>query len=440
MNVLDRAIELVAPKAALRRAQARAVLTLTQDFMGRHAERFSYDGAAAGRRVNSWIAPSTDANVELMGSLVWLRNRSRDLVRNNPYAVKAVEELVGNAVGTGIVPQAKTGSDAIDKIIDAEWPYFVEACDTPQRLDFYGMQALILRTMAESGESIVRYRPRLPQDNLRVPLQLQLLEADFLDHARTMGTVNGHIMQGVQFDLLGRRVAYWIYTYHPGGMLIMNPRGGILSVPVPADQILHSYQTDRLAEKAGPKTINDEVLLLLRLCGDQGDLIRARLRREKAMKLPTPPSPGRAYSSDEKALMLAEAAKLRSKNMYPALVLDLNCGLRDKELRELRWRQIDLVHKKQLTVGKSKTEAGTGRVIPLNETVLAALQAHAAWYIRRFKECKPEWYVFPAGQAQPNDPTRPVTSLKTAWIKVRKNANVVGRWHDTYRAPGSPRL
>jgi len=128
--------------------------------------------------------------------------------------------------------------------------------------------------------------------------------------------------------------------------------------------------------------------------------------------------------------MLAEAAKLRSKNMYPALVLDLNCGLRDKELRELRWRQIDLVHKKQLTVGKSKTDAGTGRVIPLNDTVRVALQTHAAWYIRRFKECKPEWYVFPAGQGQPNDPTSAVTSLKTAWIKVRKNANVVGRWHD----------
>jgi len=104
------------------------------------------------------------------------------------------------------VPQAKTGNAALDKIIDGEWNYFVEACDTPQRLDFYGMQALILRTM-ESGESIVRFRPRLTQDNLRVPLQLQLLEADFLDHARTMGTVNGHVMQGVQFDLLGRRIA-----------------------------------------------------------------------------------------------------------------------------------------------------------------------------------------------------------------------------------------
>src|ERR1035437_917431 len=59
--------------------------------------------------------------------------------------------------------------------------------------------------------------------------------------------------------------------------------------------------------------------------------------------------------------------------------VDLNCGLRAKELRKLRWWRIDLVHKKQLTVGKSKTGAGTGRVIPLNDTVMVALEAHAAF-------------------------------------------------------------
>ena len=194
--------------------------------------------------------------------------------------------------------------------------------------------------------------------------------------------------------------------------------------------VVKGYQTTRLAGKAGPKTINDEVMLLLRLCGDQGDLIRAKLRREKALKLATPPSPGRAYTADEKSRMLAEAAKLRSKNIYPALVVDLNCGLRDKELRELRWQQVDLVHKKTLTVGKSKSDAGTGRVIPLNDLALAALEKHAAWYMRRFGACRPEWFVFPAGKGQPNDPTSPVTTLKTAWTKVRKNAKVVGRWHD----------
>ena len=66
----------------------------------------------------------------------------------------------------------------------------------------------------------------------------------------------------------------------------------------------------------------------------------------------------------------------------------------------------------------------------MNDTVMIALEAHAAWYIRRFGACKPEWYVFAAGKGQPNDPTRPVTTLRTAWTKVRKNAKVVGRWHD----------
>jgi integrase len=116
--------------------------------------------------------------------------------------------------------------------------------------------------------------------------------------------------------------------------------------------------------------------------------------------------------------------------MYAALALDLNTGLRDKELREIRWQQIDLVHKKALTVGKSKTEAGTGRVIPLNATAIVALEAHASWYIQRFGECKPEWFVFAFGTPLPKDPTRPLTSFKTAWIKVRQKAGVRGRWHD----------
>jgi integrase len=187
--------------------------------------------------------------------------------------------------------------------------------------------------------------------------------------------------------------------------------------------VVKRYQANRLREKAGAKTINDEVQLLLRLCGEQGVLIRATLRRDKALKLTLPPSPGRPYSLDEKARMLEEAHKLRTPQMHAALALDLNTGLRDKELREIRWAQIDLI-KKTLTVGKSKTEAGTGRAVPLNEIAFAALEAHAAWYARRFGACKPEWFVFPFGTPLPKDPTRPITSFKTAWSKVRKNAGV----------------
>src|ERR1700730_15331068 len=205
--------------------------------------------------------------------------------------------------------------------------------------------------------------------------------------------------------------------------------GGNLVVEI-TPNVVKRYQADRLNEKASPKTINDEVQLLIRLCGEQGVLVRATLRRDKALKLPLPPSPGRPYSAEEKARMLEEAQKLRTPQMCAALALDLNTGLRDKELREIRWEQIDVIHKKTLAVGKSKSEAGTGRVIPLNETAIAALEAHAAWYTRRFGECRPEWFVFAFGTPLPKDPTHPITSFKTAWTKVRQKAGVKGRWHD----------
>ncbi len=279
MNLLDRAISIVSPRAALRRVRSRVALELTAGYLERHAERFRYEGASGGRRANGWYAPSTDANVELMGSLIWLRNRSRDLVRNNPYAARAIEELAGNVVGTGIVPKAKTGNAALDKIIDSEWPYFAEACDTPQRLDFYGMQTLTVRTMAESGESIVRFRPQPADFGLRIPLQLQMLEADFLDQARTMGLVNGHLMEGVQFDEKGRRVAYWLFSYHPGGVLILNPRGGIVSQPVPADQIMHVYRVLRPGQVRGVPWLAP-VMMALRDLEDYCDAERIRKKIE----------------------------------------------------------------------------------------------------------------------------------------------------------------
>jgi lambda family phage portal protein len=252
MNFLDKAIGLVSPGSALRRARERYALGVTEGYTKRHAERYSYDGATAGRRAAGWYAASTDANVELLGSLIWLRNRSRDLVRNNPYATRMVEELVGNTVGTGIVPQAKTGDSKLNKIIDAEWPYFAENCDPGGQMDFYALQALIMRTTAESGEGIIRYRPRLSRDGLRVPLQLQILESDHLDASRTMGTPDGgHIVQGVEFDPIGRRRFYWLFANHPGAAILFNPRGGIISKQVPASEVLHNYRILRPGQVRG---------------------------------------------------------------------------------------------------------------------------------------------------------------------------------------------
>jgi integrase len=81
-------------------------------------------------------------------------------------------------------------------------------------------------------------------------------------------------------------------------------------------------------------------------------------------------------------------------------------------------------------VGRSKTEAGTGRTIPLNGALLQALLDHTRWYAKHFGEVKPEWFVFPGGSRFPKDPARSIGSLKTAWNNVRKKAGVTGRWRD----------
>lgn len=120
---------------------------------------------------------------------------------------------------------------------------------------------------------------------------------------------------------------------------------------------------------------------------------------------------GRPYSSDEKARMLEAEQKLRTPQMHASLALDLSTGLRDKELRQIQVGEIDLIEKKALTVGKSKTVAGAGRLISLNETALAALVAHAAWYTRRFGACKPEWFVFAFGKPLPK--TQPAQSRRS---------------------------
>jgi lambda family phage portal protein len=271
MNALDKIIGYFAPEWAYRRSRYRAAM-----------ETFAYDGAKSGRRTEGWIAAASDANTEIGAALVNLRNRSRELLRNNPYATKAIAELVGNTVGTGIVPQAKTGDPALDKVIDAEWPYFAENCDPGGQVDFYGMQALVVRSTAEGGDCVVRFRPRLAKDNFRVPLQLQAMEGDFLDVSRTMETPTGYVIQGVQFNQIGWREAYWLYNYHPGGMYVLNPRGGILSQPVSADQVMHVYCLLRWGQVRGVPWLAP-VMLALRDMDDYRDAERMRKKTEACL-------------------------------------------------------------------------------------------------------------------------------------------------------------
>jgi integrase len=248
------------------------------------------------------------------------------------------------------------------------------------------------------------------------------LEDPRKDRVRSLSDLAAEYL--TEYALKHRAVTFAEYAVHH----VVRHIGSNMVIEI-SDKTVKEYQISRLQEKASPKSINDEVGFLLRLMGAPGELLRAQLRRQKALKLKVETQPGKAFSDDEKDRMYAAAGQSRSPCIRPALALALNAGMRDSEMKRVQWLQIDF-HKAILTVGKSKSDAGAGRTIPLNSEVLRALVEHAKWYAKQFGELRPTWYVFPFGRIGEMDPSRPITSLKKAWTNVRAKAKVTGRWHD----------
>ena len=204
---LDRAISWVSPQRGLQRTRARMAADVLM----------SYEGARTDRRASGWWTTDSSANAEIGPALARLRQRSRDLVRNNAYAARAIGELAGQSIGTGITAQARPagGDPELTKQINDAWRIFVDECDADGQLDLYGLQRLAARTVFESGEVLIRFRPRFYDDGFHVPMQIQVMEPDYIDTALTQETKTGRIVQGVEFDLLGRRIAYWLFPEHP---------------------------------------------------------------------------------------------------------------------------------------------------------------------------------------------------------------------------------
>ena len=145
---LDRSIGFISPKAHLYNA-----------FLTR-----KYEGADAGRRTKGWNTRVTSANAEVSTASTTLRARSRDLVRNNPYAAHGMEVIANNVVGKGIKTQIKVDTRATvsnrEKALNNIWRTWAEttACDYEGTHTLAGLQRLCMRAVAESGEVIIRRR------------------------------------------------------------------------------------------------------------------------------------------------------------------------------------------------------------------------------------------------------------------------------------------
>lgn len=249
----------------------------------RHVDRavdqvtMAFDAATRGRRSQGWRIVSTDSNAENLPALSRLRDVVRDMVRNNPHATRGRKVLTDNIVGAGIIPSAgsrrKTRRKALEDLLKAHFD--TTACDARGQTNLYGLQAQVMNSISEAGEALVRWRPRRLSDGLPLPFQLEALEPDHLDTSKDGKLPNGNLaIQGVEFDGIGRRVAYWLFPQHPGSYSNI---GLAQSKRIPADQVAHVYRIDRPGQVRGV-TWFAPVVLKMRDLADYAD---AQLLRQK---------------------------------------------------------------------------------------------------------------------------------------------------------------
>ncbi|WP_372624340.1 phage portal protein [Falsiroseomonas sp.] len=194
--------------------------------------------AAQDQRSSAWAPSGGSATAEVGMAAPTVARRARDAVRNDPYASRIVDLWTGNAVGAGITTRWPDQPHA-----DA-WRRWAEStgCDAEGRLDLYGLQALAMRAVVESGECFVRFQMVPPSPANPIGLRLQVLEADHLDTARNGMLAGAATIQGIALGEAGEPIGYWLHRVHPGAAWTLPGATWLSSERIPAGDVLHIYR------------------------------------------------------------------------------------------------------------------------------------------------------------------------------------------------------
>jgi lambda family phage portal protein len=249
---LDKVIAYFSPQRGLDRLAARIKFDLAADYRGADSNRLRADWALG--RSNTTPTPWT---------LQILRDRSRDLNRNDPVASGATDTMSVNIVGRGLRPQSRMRADylgiseekvrVLQRQAEAIWQEWSPGADSGNRLDFDELQFLALRKIVEDGEVLAL--PIMANDPWRsIKRAVELLESDRLDPLNAK-TATGN-MTGVEVGLRGEPIAYWIspvdYQNQVSGAYNLAPPVRIEARDAQGrPKVLHIFRTNRPGQLRG---------------------------------------------------------------------------------------------------------------------------------------------------------------------------------------------
>ena len=216
-RAFDSVLSIIAPRRALQNEMCRELRAMA---IG------SYRGASTDRQMGDWLPGGGSADADLLWDLPRLRERSRDLVRNDGAAAGVIRTMVDSVIGTGHRPQsllsweelgiAEAAADTLQTDAERIWSRWVQQADASGHGDFYDLQALAYRQYLENGDTIV-LPVMLPTGPGRdFSLAFQVVEADRLATPTDKLGDNDLIREGVEIGYYGQPLAYWIRKSHPG--------------------------------------------------------------------------------------------------------------------------------------------------------------------------------------------------------------------------------
>ncbi|MCB1512091.1 MAG: phage portal protein [Hyphomicrobiaceae bacterium] len=247
-----------------------------------------FEAGLASRRLKSFQPSRAHLNTLIAAAGPDITARARWLVRNNGYAANAIESWAGNVVGAGIKPSSLIADAGLKASVQKLWLDWTDEADAEGFTDFYGLQRRAAREVFIAGEVFFRFRPRRPQDGLVVPLQLQILPSEMLPLNRNEVTPSGNVIrQGIEFDKIGRRVAYHFLRRHPGDMTDPGVAGE--TVRILSSEIVHIIDPVDAGQLRGISRFAAGIVKLFLLDQyDDAELDRKKVAAMHALFITTP--------------------------------------------------------------------------------------------------------------------------------------------------------
>ena len=279
-----------------------------------------FEAGEASRRLRHFQPSRAHLNTLIAAAGADITARARWLVRNNGYAANAIESWAGNVVGDGIKPSSLIADADLKARVQRLWLDWTDDSDAEGFTDFYGQQRRAAREVFIAGEVFLRFRPRRPEDGLVVPLQLQMIPSEMLPLSRNEQVAGGNVVrQGIEFDRIGRRVAYHFLRRHPGD--VTDPGLSGETVRVPASEVIHVIDPVDAGQLRGISRFAPGIVKLFLLDQyDDAELDRKKVAAMHALFITTP-APAEPFDVAE-----SDEAGERTMDLQPGQIVMLEPG------------------------------------------------------------------------------------------------------------------